>query len=108
MDYINLGVKIRQERNRLSMTQSELSEKCNVTPSFIGLIERGERKLSLETLVSISNALSVSVDYLLRDSLDVNTDAIISEINVMLKGKDRKILALSADLLKSLIDHLGD
>lgn len=70
MDYEALGKRIRSQRKLLGMTQEELSEKVGVSCSFIGHIERGSRKLSLETLVNISEALNISCDALLQDSLN--------------------------------------
>lgn len=69
MDYEALGLRIRTQRRLIGMTQEELSVAAGVSCSFIGHIERGSRKLSIETLVSISNALNISCDALLQDSL---------------------------------------
>ncbi|WP_227762806.1 helix-turn-helix domain-containing protein [Zhaonella formicivorans] len=68
MDYRLLGEKIRKERLSRGLTQEVLAEKANVSVSFMGQIERGERKLSLETLIKIGNVLGLSFDYLLQDS----------------------------------------
>lgn len=51
------------------MTQSTLAERADISLSFLGHIERGSRKASLETIVSLCNALHVSPEYLLRESL---------------------------------------
>lgn len=40
-----------------------------MAPSFIGHVERGTRKASMEILISIANSLGVGADTLLRDSL---------------------------------------
>ena len=59
MDYKALGKKIRSERLKIELTQAQLAEKVNLTPAYIGQIERGERKFSLEALVNIANILKV-------------------------------------------------
>lgn len=69
MDYIALGKKIRHFRQLKGMTQEQLAKQANISGSFLGHIERGSRKASLETLVSIANILSVKTDSLLKDSL---------------------------------------
>ena len=51
IDYISIGNRIRTARTNLSLSQEQLAEKCNLSTSFIGHIERGSRKMSLETLV---------------------------------------------------------
>jgi len=69
MDYSSLGARIRRERILRSWTQEQLAEKANISLSFLGHIERGTRKASLETLVALANVLDVSIDDLLSGSL---------------------------------------
>ena len=73
MDYKILGKRIREERRKHDLTQEKLAEDINVSPPYIGQIERGERNAPLETLINICNRLGVSVDELLSDCLDENT-----------------------------------
>ena len=70
MDYEALGKRVRTQRKLQDMTQEELAAAINVSTSFIGHIVRGTRKLSVETLVSLADALKISCDMLLQDSLD--------------------------------------
>jgi len=74
MDYEKLGMRVRQQRMLCKITQEQLAERAGVSCSFIGHIERGEKKASIETLVALCNAMSVSPTSLLQDSL---TDAVI-------------------------------
>jgi transcriptional regulator with XRE-family HTH domain len=69
MDYSSLGARIRRERILRGWTQEQLAEKANISLSFLGHIERGTRKASLETLVALANVLDASVDELLTGSL---------------------------------------
>ena len=69
MDYIALGRRIKEERLKLNMTQERLAEEVNLSTSYIGQIERGERKLTLDSLINITNCLGVTVDYLLQESI---------------------------------------
>ena len=57
MDYFALGKRIRKRRVEQGMTQEQLARQVGVTTSFIGHLERGSRKASLETLVALANAL---------------------------------------------------
>lgn len=70
MDYVDLGSRIRKKRLQLGWTQEALAKAIGVSTSFVGHLERGSRKASLETLVAAANALNVSLDYLLAASLD--------------------------------------
>jgi len=73
-DYKAIGERVRKARALRGLTQSELSETCDLAPSYVGIIERGDKKASIETLVKIANALNVSTDYLLFDSLEIKED----------------------------------
>lgn len=80
MDYTRLGKRIRDERLMQRLTLEKVAEKVDKSINFIGQIERGEGKPSLETLVDIANALGVTVDHLLSDSLIADDDAEVKEI----------------------------
>lgn len=65
MDYVLLGKRVRIRRNILDITQSSLAETIGVSTSFIGHIERGTRKLSVETLYDLCKALDTTAGFLL-------------------------------------------
>ncbi len=90
LDFISLGKKIRQSRIKKNITQEKLAEICELSISFIGHIERGTRKLSLESLFKISNALNVSIDFLISDSF--SNDDLQKIINLLqnIKGNSEK------------------
>lgn len=77
MDYILLGNRIRNKRKAMGWTQEQLAEAIGVSTSFIGHIERGSRKSSIDTLVELANVMDVSADFLLADSLTTVTKASI-------------------------------
>lgn len=59
------GERIRSRRKTLALTQEHVSNEIDVSLRFYQMVERGEKSVSLETLVRLSKALSVSADYLL-------------------------------------------
>ena len=65
INYIEIGSRIRDARIQQKLTQEEASERCDITSSFYGNIERGDKKMSLETLVKISKGLGISTDKIL-------------------------------------------
>lgn len=75
MDRIALGKRLREERMRCGMTQEQTAEYINVSTTYIGLVERGERSVTLEKLVLFSKCFHVTVDYLLQDSIPL-TDSL--------------------------------
>ena len=80
------------------MTQEELAEKSGISCSFVGHIERGEKKFSIGTLVALCNAMKISPNYLLQDSVDV--DVLNNSVDV---GQQNK--ALFDDLMNVLHEH---
>ncbi len=64
------GRKIKIAREQKKLTQAELSEKIGISQNFLGDIERGLKLPSLNTLISISNILKISLDSMFSDSLD--------------------------------------
>ena len=69
IDYKAIGTRIRRLRKEGGLTQQALAELSHQEPSNVSHIERGATKLSLPTIVNIANALNVTVDDLLCDSL---------------------------------------
>ena len=61
----DLGMKIREIRMSLKMTQHEFSGKVGVNRNYIGMLERGERNPSYLMLLKIASNLSVSIHDLL-------------------------------------------
>lgn len=60
------GRRLRQARDLRGMTQAELAEKSRVSAVMISHFETGTRpSASADNLVKLSNALEVSIDYLL-------------------------------------------
>lgn len=84
IDYCGIGKRIRAARKRRTWTQAELAERSGIEPSNISHIERAATKLSFPTLVAIANALEVSLDELVYDSLIKNAQISCNEINELL------------------------
>lgn len=98
MDYKQLGVRVRQQREQNDLTQSQLAKLVGVSSSFIGHIERGEKKASVETVVSLCNAMEISPSVLLQDSL---SDAVMrSQLSI-----DEENQGLMEGLIKLVREH---
>lgn len=69
-----LGERIRTVRKQKNISQEKLAEMSFVCTTHISHIETGNTMPSLTTLVYIANALEVSADELLCDSLMKSKD----------------------------------
>lgn len=76
MDYVDLGKRVRARRTELNWTQERLAQEIGVSTSFVGHIERGSRKASLETLVMLANVMEISTDDLLQGSLSASEELV--------------------------------
>ena len=97
IDYKKLGERIRAERQMLRLTQVQLANAVYISDTYMGAIERGERGLSLDTLVLIAERLGVTVDYLLSDSVSDTDPNIMEQFKQIMDGQplDRKQMAIN-------------
>jgi len=58
---IAFGKRLRRVRKNAGFTQEGLAYKCNLSVTFIGLIETGKRHPSLKTMEKLSRVLGVKV-----------------------------------------------
>jgi transcriptional regulator with XRE-family HTH domain len=61
-----VGAALRAARTQRQLSQSDLARLAGVSPSAISQAERGQRGLSLETLLELTGRLGMTVDELLR------------------------------------------
>ena len=64
IDHKNIGQRIRNQRKEKGLSQEQLAELIGISLSFLGHIERGTRKASVETLARICKALDVDMHYI--------------------------------------------
>ena len=108
MNYERLGNRIREERLKLNLTQSQLAEAIDISDTYIGQIERGERSLTLDTLVRLVNRLGVSIDYLLKDSVDTTDDTILNQLRQAMDTQSHSRKQMAIDVIKTMFAHLDD
>lgn len=104
-DYAALGQRIRKARKQQGLTQEELAEICDLSTAHIGHIERGTRALSIESLITISNVLNVSTDYLLLD-VSTQADKNISGIINAVSNTDSTKLEKFYSVIKILAENI--
>jgi transcriptional regulator with XRE-family HTH domain len=56
-----LGENVRTERVRQGLSQEELADKAGFHRTYIGMIERAERNITLRNLERLAEALEVSI-----------------------------------------------
>ena len=104
MNQTAIGSYIARKRREQNLTQEQLAERAGLSPNYIGILERGEKLPSLETLLTLLNQLNVSADMVLCDVLNTGYAIKGSQLSEQLAGCDKKVqdrvLAVVATLLR--------
>ena len=106
MDYKRLGERIREERLKLNLTQEKLAEDIDISDTYMGAIERGERSLTLDTLVRLVNRLGVTVDYMLADSVEDNDSNIIKQFKQIMDCQSLERKQMAINILRTIFSYL--
>ncbi|HAH04214.1 TPA: transcriptional regulator [Candidatus Komeilibacteria bacterium] len=64
---IKFGQKVRLERMRLGLSQEELASRADVHRTYIGMIERAEKNITLENIEKICKALGLKIRDFFKD-----------------------------------------
>lgn len=62
---IKFGNRVRSERLKRNFSQEKLAEKANLHRTYIGMIERAEKNITLENIEKIALALDIEIANLL-------------------------------------------
>lgn len=58
---IKFGKKVREERTKLGLSQEELASRAGVHRTYIGMIERAEKNITLENIQKVCKALNLKI-----------------------------------------------
>jgi len=105
MNYKRLGERIREERLKLKLTQAQLAEAIDISDTYMGAIERGERSLTLDTLVRLVNRLGVTVDYLLSDSVTDSDSNIMEQFKQIVDGQPLERKQMAIGVLRTMFSY---
>ncbi len=106
LDYKAIGKRIKIARIKADLTQERLAEIVSVSPSHMSNIETGTTRVSLTLIVTIANALSVTVDDLLCDNIRKARVPFEKDIARVLEGCDEYEIRMIADMAQALMDTL--
>ena len=70
IDYIRLGMFLKQYRERAGYTQKEISSVLDVTPQSVSMWEKGKNKIDIDTLYQLCNLYKTDFSKLLESVSD--------------------------------------
>ena len=105
---MSVANRIKVQRAKLSITQTELARAAKLTPAAISQFESGARKPSFDALSKLASALKVTTDYLLgRKQSSYENILADPKVSVMFRGlmelseKDKDTMLEFYEFLKS-------
>ena len=104
IDYTAMGKRVRRYREAKGWYQSDLAEAVRMSNTTISHIEVGKGKPELNTVVNIANALDVTVDMLLCDSLEKSDATYTKELSDLVSGCTATELRLILDVVNPLLE----
>jgi transcriptional regulator with XRE-family HTH domain len=63
---IKFGEKVRELRTKKGFSQEELAHIADVHRTYIGMVERAEKNITLVNVEKIANALEITISDLLK------------------------------------------
>lgn len=84
VNYEMLGKRLKQYRENEGKTMEDLAKEIHISKDYVKKIESGSRAPALDILVDTANALNISADMLLTDSLDSPSPENAREFNGLL------------------------
>lgn len=64
-----VGDRIREARKVMHLSQADLAERLQISPSHMSDIENGKKKIGLDIFMRITEVLQVPADWLLRTDI---------------------------------------
>ncbi len=64
---MKFGAKVRDERVKLGLSQEELATRAKVHRTYIGMIERAEKNITLENIEKVTKALNLRLSEFFKD-----------------------------------------
>lgn len=101
MDWGEIGLRIRRQREFLGYTREQFAEMIDITPKFCSDIELGVKGMSVPTLCRVAEVLQLSADYILLGDRSGAGDT--REIQRMLDVCSETERSYAEELLKTFL-----
>lgn len=105
-DDIIIGNRIRNIRESLSLTREQFSELIDISSSFLSQIERGDKSMSIETLMIISSKTGFSCDYILFG--DNSKSTFVNKINRLVSNSADDVAELMYNVIRPIAKYSSE
>lgn len=101
-----IGIRVKQRREALGLTQEEFAEKIGVVAHYVSMIERGESFPRYEVLIALLNGLEAPSDFIFQDVLTATaqykSSQLWEKIRDLPEEKKQNILIVVESLIQTL------
>ena len=95
---VEIGQRLRQKRNELGLTRARFAELADSGAGYYGQLEVGTSQMSIDTLIKISRAMHLPMEYILFGNGYEPGDA--SAVQQLLCQCSERELKLAEEVLK--------
>lgn len=95
---IEIGHRLRKKRNELGLTREKFAELADIGTGYYGQLEVGSSQMSIDTLIKISRAMRLPMEYILFGSGYEPGD--VSAVQELLNRCNERELKLAEEVLK--------
>ena len=81
-----IGERVRKARTAKNISQAQLAEALNISPSHMSNIELGKNAMNVTTLYKLCNLLEVSADWIVRSETKEGKAYTVGELTEMFEG----------------------
>ena len=87
---LQIGYKIKTKRRKLGISQTDMSKKLSISPSYLNLIESGKRKINVDLLLKLADELGIEISdiskktdtNLYQNLMDVLGDSLFEDLDI--------------------------
>lgn len=107
--HMDIGYKIKFYRNLKSLSQEKLAWQANITPSYLGQLERGLKSPTINTLEKISSALNISLVELFSSPITFTKDQqnALRQIEFQIRDLSSEDLYRLSNIIQNIMEIKG-
>jgi transcriptional regulator with XRE-family HTH domain len=101
------GARVRALRTARGWSQARLAEAVGLSPNHVGVMERGEKAPTLDTVEAVARALDTTPALLVAEPEARGAAAWLAQLQALAIGVPAGDRPLVAALLATLVEHLA-
>lgn len=108
LDYKLIGRRIKQARESEKLSQIDMAGLIDVSITHISLVENGRKKVSLDMIAKIADALGVTIDELVGGNKNTADSEYLTQIGMQLDGcteNEKRMICEMACAVRKMLKH---